>query len=204
MRHDVVDDAQNGTTAVPRALRQDAGRNRRRLLGAAREAFRERGLDATVRHVALRAGVSVATFHRRFDGRDALVTDVAEQTVDELSTAFADLAETAPADDALERALRIVAAEQVATRACAPDHRERFPQEARALDEVLHRELYRLLAGAQDEGRVVAALTRQDLRLATTAVAAAAEAEAEAGRAGQAAQRTVTHFMRSFRGPRAR
>lgn len=199
VRREVVKDAQIHSGAEPRGLRQDARRNRLGVLRAARAVFRDRGLEATVQNVARRAGVSAATVHRRFPGRDALVADLAEQAAEELAECFEALARTAPADLALERALRLVAAETVATRACAPDHRERFPDRARALDERVHRELRRLLVSAQEDGRITAAVTAQDLRLATTAVAAAVAAEPDTQRAGRAAQRTVTHFMRSFR-----
>lgn len=151
-----------------------------------------------MQRVAHRAGVSVATFHRRFPGRDALVAELAEQALRELVDTFGELARTTPADRALEGALRVVAAESVVTRACTPGHRDRFPERALALDEHLHRELSGLLTNAQADGRIAAAVTAQDLRLVTTAVTAAASAP-EAAQAGRAAQRTVTHFMRSFR-----
>ncbi|MFW5420710.1 helix-turn-helix transcriptional regulator [Nocardiopsis sp. CNT-189] len=182
-----------------RELRRDARLNRISVLRAAREVFRVRGLEATVQNVARRAGVSVATVHRRFPGRDALVADLAEHAAAELAERFEELARTVPADLALERALRLVAAEAVATRACAPDHRERFPDLARDLDERVHRGLHRLLASAQEGGRVAAAVTGRDLRLATDAVAASVAAEPDPERAGRTAQRLVTHFMRSFR-----
>lgn len=202
VRREVDEDTQirPGGGAAGR-LRQDARRNRTTVLRAARAVFRDRGLEATVQNVARRAGVSAATVHRRFPGRDALVRDLAEHAAAELTERFAELARTVPADLALERALRFVAAEAVATRVCAPDHRERFPERARALDEHVHRELHRLLASARAQGRISAAITDRDLRLATSAVAAAAAAEPDPERAGRAAQRLVTHFLRSFRSP---
>lgn len=200
VRQDVAEDAQFPPGAEPGELRRDARRNRTDVLRAARTVFRDRGLDATVRSVARHAGVSPATVHRRFPGRDALVADLAEQAAAELVECFRGLARTAPADLALERALRVVAAETVATRACAPEHRERFADRARALDERVHGELRRLLASAREEGLVSAAVTDRDLRLATGAVAAAVAAEPDTERAHWAAQRTVTHFVRSFRG----
>ncbi|MFL1381076.1 TetR/AcrR family transcriptional regulator [Nocardiopsis protaetiae] len=201
MRREVDEDTQiRSGGGGPGELRRDARRNRLSVLRAAREVFRDRGLEATVHNVARRAGVSAATVHRRFPGRDALVEDLAEHAAGELTERFAELARTVPADLALERALRLVAAEAVATRMCAPDHRERFPERARALDEHVHRELHRLLADAQEGGLVSAEITAQDLRLATSALTAAAAAEPDPERAGQSAQRLVTHFLRSFRG----
>jgi len=58
------------------ALRQDAQRNRERILEAAREAFKEHGLDAPLDEIARRAGVGIATLYRRFPTRDALIEEV--------------------------------------------------------------------------------------------------------------------------------
>ncbi|MGM1065040.1 TetR/AcrR family transcriptional regulator [Saccharothrix sp. Mg75] len=61
-------------------LRVDAQHNRDRVVAAAREAFAEQGLDASMSGIARRAGVGVATLYRRFPTRRALVTEVfAEQ-----------------------------------------------------------------------------------------------------------------------------
>lgn len=54
-------------------LRADARRNQERILGAAREVFAERGIDAPMATVARRAGVGVATLYRRFPTREDLV-----------------------------------------------------------------------------------------------------------------------------------
>src|SRR3954470_9703696 len=58
------------TTPSKRPLRADAERNRQRLLDAAAELFRERGLDATLDDIADRAGVGVGTAYRRFASKD--------------------------------------------------------------------------------------------------------------------------------------
>jgi AcrR family transcriptional regulator len=66
-------------------LRKDAERNRRRILTAAREVFRDRGVGATLNDVAHHAGVGVGTVYRRFSDKeeliDALFDDMVE-TVD--------------------------------------------------------------------------------------------------------------------------
>lgn len=56
-----------------RGLRADAQRNRERVVEAAREAFAEHGLDASMNEIARRAGVGIATLLRRFPTRDDLV-----------------------------------------------------------------------------------------------------------------------------------
>ena len=53
-------------------LRADARRNRRRLIEAAGELVRERGLDASLDEIARRAGVGNATLYRHFRTREAL------------------------------------------------------------------------------------------------------------------------------------
>jgi len=58
-------------------LREDARRNRERLLAAARDAFVEQGADAPLDDIARRAGVGIATLYRRFPDRPALQRQLA-------------------------------------------------------------------------------------------------------------------------------
>jgi AcrR family transcriptional regulator len=53
--------------------RADAERNRRRILGAAEQAFAERGLDMPLEAVAEQAGVGIGTLYRHFPTREDLV-----------------------------------------------------------------------------------------------------------------------------------
>jgi AcrR family transcriptional regulator len=71
---------------APNALpmRADARRNLERILQAAREAFAEGGMDVGVEEIARRAGVGKATFFRRFPTKEALVTALYEDFVDEV------------------------------------------------------------------------------------------------------------------------
>jgi AcrR family transcriptional regulator len=75
----------------PVSLRQDAQRNRERILEAARETFKEQGLDAPLEEIARRAGVGIATLYRRFPTRDALIEEVFVETI----SSFRDAAEDA-------------------------------------------------------------------------------------------------------------
>ncbi|HWE88676.1 MAG TPA: TetR/AcrR family transcriptional regulator [Pseudonocardiaceae bacterium] len=59
------------TTARP--LRQDAARNRERLVLAACEAFRRKGLDVPLEEIAREAGVAIGTLYNRFASRGELV-----------------------------------------------------------------------------------------------------------------------------------
>jgi AcrR family transcriptional regulator len=86
-------------------LRQDAARNRDRILVAAREVFDERGTAFSIEEVADRAGVGVGTIYRRFPGKGDLIDAVAlplyQQT---LELAHESLEE--PPADGLERFIR--------------------------------------------------------------------------------------------------
>lgn len=57
-----------------RRLRADATRNRDAILVAAREAFAEHGLGASLEEIAARAQVGIGTLYRRFPSRQHLVS----------------------------------------------------------------------------------------------------------------------------------
>jgi len=59
--------------AVRPRLRKDAELNRLRILAAAREVFRDRGVAATLNDVAHHAGLGVGTVYRRFADKEELV-----------------------------------------------------------------------------------------------------------------------------------
>jgi AcrR family transcriptional regulator len=73
-----------------RPLRRDAERNRQRILAAAADVFRERGLDATLDEVARAAGVGVGTVYRRFPDKESLVTELFRDRIDSLVTVAED------------------------------------------------------------------------------------------------------------------
>src|SRR3954471_21125885 len=70
-----------------RPLRRDALENRERILEAARSAFAELGIEASVEEIASRAGVGIGTLYRRFPTKDALVDAIFEGHIDELVAA---------------------------------------------------------------------------------------------------------------------
>lgn len=73
------------TTGEPRrGLRKDAERNRERVLGAARELFAQRGLEATLNDVAHHAGVGVGTVYRRFATKQELLDAIFESGIDQI------------------------------------------------------------------------------------------------------------------------
>jgi AcrR family transcriptional regulator len=61
---------------VPRLLRRDAQRNREALIAAARRAFAEHGLNASLEQVARTAGVAIGTLYRHFPNREELTVVV--------------------------------------------------------------------------------------------------------------------------------
>ena len=63
-----------------RAPRSDAVANRERILEAAREVFARRGLAAEVREIAEQAGVGIGTLYRHFEGREALLAALLQET----------------------------------------------------------------------------------------------------------------------------
>ena len=65
-------------------LRRDAELNRRRLMVAAREVFRDRGLTATLDDVARHAGLGVGTAYRHFANKEELVDAVFDDMIDQV------------------------------------------------------------------------------------------------------------------------
>ncbi|SPL89848.1 Transcriptional regulator, TetR family [[Actinomadura] parvosata subsp. kistnae] len=78
--------------ASRRPRRADAARNFDALLAAAREAFADKGAQASLEEVARRAGVSIATLYRNFPTREDLVEEVHREEVEQLCRAATDLA----------------------------------------------------------------------------------------------------------------
>ncbi|MDX6361961.1 MAG: hypothetical protein QOC85_964 [Streptomyces sp.] len=74
-----------GTNRPP--LRRDAEANRRRILVAAREVFRERGVEASLSDIAVHAGLGLGTVYRRFSSKSELVDALFEDMVDTLAGA---------------------------------------------------------------------------------------------------------------------
>jgi AcrR family transcriptional regulator len=62
--------------APPRRLRRDAQRNRDAIVAAARQVFCDHGLEAPLEQIARQAGVGIATLHRHFPNRAALLDAV--------------------------------------------------------------------------------------------------------------------------------
>ena len=87
--------------------RADARRNYDRLVNAARDAFAESGIDASLDEIAHRAGVGNATLYRHFPTRYALLEAVHRDQIETICRLSEQLAEEAD-PDALEAWLRSV------------------------------------------------------------------------------------------------
>ncbi len=81
--------------------RSDARLNRERLLAAAREVLAERGEAAEMREIAERAGVAVGTLYRHFPTREALVSAIIADTLEEVRGIIAEAEANPYAIDAL-------------------------------------------------------------------------------------------------------
>jgi AcrR family transcriptional regulator len=84
-----MDEVDPWPAGVP--VRADGRRSHEELLAAAREAFAEHGTDASLREVARRAGVSIATLYRHFPTREALLEALLRHAFDALRARAADL-----------------------------------------------------------------------------------------------------------------
>ncbi|MGW7238525.1 TetR/AcrR family transcriptional regulator [Streptomyces sp. NPDC054804] len=82
--------------AARRPHRKDAARNYDALVAAAREAFAEKGAEASLEDVARRAGVGIGTLYRNFPTRRDLFESVYADEVNTLCRAAVELAELEP------------------------------------------------------------------------------------------------------------
>ncbi|WP_238011633.1 transposase [Dactylosporangium sp. AC04546] len=95
-------------TPHARRTRRDPAEKRRRILAAAREVLRERGLRATMDDVATRAGVGIGTVYRAFPDKDALIEAVFGDIVDGAEKLARDAAAESDAWTALTTSLEQV------------------------------------------------------------------------------------------------
>jgi AcrR family transcriptional regulator len=82
-------------------MRADARKNYRQLLAVARDVVTEHGADASMRDIARRAGVGLATLFRHFPTRDALFEVLLRTNLDTLTQKAGELATSKPPDEAL-------------------------------------------------------------------------------------------------------
>lgn len=75
------------TASTARPLRADAAANRAKVVGAAREAFREHGFEVPLDEIARLAGVGPGTVHRHFPAKADLIDAVLASDVADLAAA---------------------------------------------------------------------------------------------------------------------
>ncbi|HTJ02733.1 MAG TPA: TetR family transcriptional regulator [Methylovirgula sp.] len=93
--------------AKARKPRADAQRNRERLLGVAKAAFRARGAEISLDDLAKEAGVGIGTVYRHFPTRDALLEAVYRAEVTELAATAERLARSHPPLEALREWMKL-------------------------------------------------------------------------------------------------
>jgi len=164
----------SAATQPTRPLRQDAARNRERVVEAAAALFAERGMSVGVPEIAERAGVGKATVYRSFPSKENLIAAVLEQRM-AWTRERADLAAEAPDAGAAFRELLAEFSEiQAADHALADAmvYKQRLPELAPAL-EAVRRSIDRLVAHAQEQGSMRPDVTGEEVRLLLGAVSRA-------------------------------
>jgi AcrR family transcriptional regulator len=82
-------------------MRADARKNHSHLLAVAHDVVTEHGADASMREIARRAGVGLATLFRHFPTREALFEALLRTNLDALTQKAAELETSNPPDEAL-------------------------------------------------------------------------------------------------------
>ena len=82
-------------------MRADARKNYNHLLAVARDVVTEHGVDASMRDIARRANVGLATLFRHFPTREALFEALLCTKLDALTQKAAELETSSPPDEAL-------------------------------------------------------------------------------------------------------
>lgn len=167
--------------APSRAPRADARRNHAHLLEIAHEVVTEAGTNASLRDVARRAGVGLATLYRHFPTRDALLEALLRHRFDTIARLADDLTATGDPLAALTTWLRELAAGAATYRDLSSTMLSTMMDETSPLHAsctAMRTGGARLLARAQKEGSVRPDIDSIDLFALTSAVAWAADQSA--------------------------
>ena len=161
----------------PRPQRADAARNRRLVLGAAADAFAERGMDVSIAEIAQRAGVGKGTVFRHFATKEELLAAIACDRFAELIAVAEDLEDS---DDPTTAIREFMAAgarmhakdrtfSQISTRVFMSD------PTVQAASDRLTEVVDRLAKRARGQGTLRPDLTGKDVRALMSGVCLAAE-----------------------------
>jgi AcrR family transcriptional regulator len=189
------------TDAATAGLRADAARNRQLLLDAARTVFAERGLDASMRQIALQAGVGEPTLRRRFPSKEQLIAEAFQDKV----AVYADEAERAvrnpDAWNGLTAFVHSVARMQLEDRGFTDVLTMTFPESMRA--ETSRRRAYDalgvLIARAKNDGTLRRDFSPEDIVLVLMAHAGVVSAAGELAPAFS--ERMLAYFLEAFAAP---
>ena len=188
-------------------MRVDAQKNRSQILTVARDVVAEHGADASMRDLARRAGVGLATLLRHFPTREALFEALLCTHLDALTQKADELETSASADEALLTWFReLVVFTQsyrgvVAMMAAA--HTD--PDSALyASCAAVHSAGAQLLLRAQDEGTARADMTGDDLFALITALGWAVDQPSFASRADHLVHLITSAILTSRPGNDAR
>jgi AcrR family transcriptional regulator len=163
--------------AVRRPQRADARRNFDALLGAAREAFAERGTEASLEDIARSAGVGIGTLYRNFPTRQHLFEAVYVGEVEELCRSAEEAAQLPPweaLDAWLRRFVRYTATKRAIYEALSRDS-----EIVRSCRTAIFAAGQPLLARAQEAGEVREDLGFDDLLRLISGITAARVADDE-------------------------
>ncbi|WP_037205932.1 TetR/AcrR family transcriptional regulator [Rhodococcus opacus] len=148
--------------AGEKSLRRDAAENRQRLLDAAATVFSARGLDVGVDEIARVAGVGIGTLYRRFPTKDALISELVRQVLEDFLALARDAA-SAPEGEGLEQVLYGSGAILASNRGCLS--RMWNDDQTTVLRNEYRRILFELLTQAKQHGRIREDATDADLDL---------------------------------------
>ncbi|KKD05072.1 TetR family transcriptional regulator [Streptomyces sp. WM6386] len=159
-------------------MRADARRNYDRLLAEARAAFAAHGAEASLEDVARRAGVGIGTLYRHFPNRNALLSAVFEDAVNDLLARASELRRSPEPCAALVTWLREMITQASEYRGLARALMSVGHDDTSALarcSDPIREAGGALLARAQDAGAVRQDVAIGDLLQLTHAIALAAE-----------------------------
>jgi AcrR family transcriptional regulator len=157
--------------AVRRPHRADARRNFDALLNAAREAFAEKGTEASLEDIARRAGVGIGTLYRNFPTRQSLFDSVYVGEVEELCLAADEVAELPPWEAFVAWLRRFVA--YVATKRAIYEALNRDSEMFRSCRVAMYAAGEPLLVRAQDAGEARSDASFDDILRMITGITAA-------------------------------
>jgi AcrR family transcriptional regulator len=163
-----------------RVMRADARRNRERIMVAARDAFADNGMDATLDDIARRAAVGPGTLYRHFPDRETLLAAVYRDEILALCARTDALAETLPPDEALAAWLRLQLDYITAKRGLGAAVKTMLGIESETVNfckDSMRAAVGRLLSRAQEAGAVRMDIAPADLLRLVHGVGAASETD---------------------------